>query len=199
MTSKCEVPLTGVTADTDAGGLADIFDGELVDGFVSQRAGARDHADMTRFMNVTGGDANTATAGGVWASAGRDESGAVGSDKAGLLTLHGALNADHVLDRDAFRDGHGELELGINTFKNGVGRKRRGYKNGRDDRAGGSSGFGYGVEDRYLHIAVFEEQAAFAGRDARDDLSAVVDRETGMFTTKGTRDALDHDLGIGIN
>jgi hypothetical protein len=45
--------------------------------------------------------------------------------------------------------------------------------------------------------AVFEELAALAGRDAGDDLRAVIEREFGVAAAEITGDALDEDLGGG--
>ena len=46
-------------------------------------------------------------------------------------------------------------------------------------------------------VAVFEDLSAFAGRYARDDLGAVVEREFGVASAEVTGDALDEDLGFG--
>ena len=46
---------------------------------------------------------------------------------------------------------------------------------------------------------MLEELAAFAGRDAGDDIGTVINRELRMFGAKAAGDALDEDLGIGFN
>jgi hypothetical protein len=55
-----------------------------------------------------------------------------------------------------------------------------GTKMARDGGAGRLGGVGHRVEDRHLVRAVLEELAALAGRDAGDDLRAVVERELGV-------------------
>jgi hypothetical protein len=68
-----------------------------------------------------------------------------------------------------------------------------------EDRAGGRAGlfhgFGDGVKDRDLLAAVLEELAALAGRDAGDDLRAVIDGELGMPRAEAAGDALN---GVGF-
>jgi hypothetical protein len=44
--------------------------------------------------------------------------------------------------------------------------------------------------------AVLEELAALAGRDAGDDLGAVVEGELGVAAAELAGDALDEDLGL---
>jgi hypothetical protein len=44
---------------------------------------------------------------------------------------------------------------------------------------------------------VLEELAALAGRDAGDDLRAVIERELGVASAEVTGDALDEDLRGG--
>ena len=189
----------GIAADSDTGRLADVFDRELVNRLVGQSAGARNNADVAFLMNVTGGDADAAAAGGVGSFTGCDHARTVRSEEAGLATFHGALHANHVFDRDAFGDGDCEIDFGVDAFENGIGGKRRRHKDGGNRGTGCSGGFGYGVEDGNLHVAVFEGLATFAGSDTGDDLGAVVDGEAGVFTAEGTGDALDHDFGIGRN
>ena len=51
-----------IAADADAGGLADAARSQLPDRFVSQRAAARDDADVALLVNVTGRNADAAAA-----------------------------------------------------------------------------------------------------------------------------------------
>ena len=64
-----------------------------------------------------------------------------------------------------------------------------------EDRRGGGAGLlrglGDGVEDRNF---VLEELAAFAGRDAGDDLRAVSEAELGVPRAEAAGDALDEDF-----
>ena len=176
--------------------MTEALRGDLENGFVGERAGAGDDADVALLVNVAGGDADAAAAFGAFAGAGRDEAGTVGSDEAGLLAGDGALHADHVLDRNALGDADGEVEAGVNAFEDGVAREWRRYEDNGYRRTRGGGGFVDGVEDRHLVAGVLEELAAFAWRDAGDELGAVVERELGVFGAEGTRDALDEDLGL---
>ena len=166
----------GVAADADAGRLALAAAGELPDGFIGQGAGAGDHADVATAVDVARGDADAAAAGGLVAATRGHDARAVRTDEARATAGHGALGADHVTDRDAFRDGHGEVEVGVEAFEDGVGREGRGDEDRGDRGAGLLGGFGDGVEDRDLLAGVFEDLAALARGDAGDDLRAVVER-----------------------
>ena len=61
--------------------LADAAAGELPDRFVSQRAAARDDADVAFLVNVTGRDADAAAAVRILARAGRDDAGTIRADE----------------------------------------------------------------------------------------------------------------------
>ena len=52
----------GIAADADAGALARAATGQLPDRFVSERAAAGDNANVAFFVNVTGRNADAATA-----------------------------------------------------------------------------------------------------------------------------------------
>ena len=152
---------------------------------------------MAFLVNVTGGDADAAAAGGVGPITGSHYAGAVRTEEAGFATGHGAFYADHVFDRDTFGDGDGKIESRIDTFENGVSRERRGDEdrgNGRASR--GRSGFD-GVENGDFNVAMFEELTALAGSDTSDNGGAVIEGEASVATAEGTGDALDHDLGGG--
>src|SRR5216684_3305644 len=94
----------GVAADADAGGLADAQFGELMHGFVCERAAAADYADISLLMDAAGHDAD-------FAFAGRNDARAVGADEARLLEDHDGSDTHHVESRNAFRDADGEGEL----------------------------------------------------------------------------------------
>jgi hypothetical protein len=94
-------------------------------------------------VDVTGRDADAATAVGILALTGRDDAGAVRADEPRFLAIHGAFHLDHVIDRNAFGNGNGEFNPSIHSFKNCVSGERR-----RDeDRAGGRAGLFHGVGD----------------------------------------------------
>src|SRR5262249_22997243 len=52
----------GIASDPHTSRLANSATGELPNRFISQRAAARDDADMTFFVNITGSNPNAATA-----------------------------------------------------------------------------------------------------------------------------------------
>ena len=80
-----------------------------------------------------------------------------------------------------------EVQPGVHAFQNGVGGEGRRDKNGGGGRAGLLHGFGDGVEDGDFLAAVLEELAAFAGRDAGDDLGAVVDARVACAARRSCR------------
>src|SRR5579862_4993551 len=150
----------GVAADADAGALAVAAARERPHGLVSQGAGARDDADAAALVDVAGGDADAAAAVRFLALAGRHEAGAIRADEPGLAALHGRFYFHHVLDRDAFGDRDYEVQPGVDSFEDGVGREWRRDEDDADGRPRLANGFGDGVEDRRL---VLEALAAFAG------------------------------------
>ena len=126
---------------------------------------------------------------------GGDEAGAVRPDQAGLLTSDRALHADHVLDRNALGDAHGEIEAGVDALEDGVTREGWRHEDHGNGGARGRGGLMDGIEDRNLVTGVLEKLAALAGGDARDDLRAVVEGQLGVFAAEGAGDSLDEDLG----
>ena len=159
-----------IAADADAGGLADAARGQLPDRLISQRAAARNHADVALFVDVTGRDADAAAAVGILAFAGSHDAGAIRPDEPRpSVALHRAFHADHVAHGNAFRDGDDQFESGVRAFENRIGGEGRGNENRAGRRAGLLHGVGNGVKDRNLFAAVLEKLSAFAGRDAGDD------------------------------
>ena len=156
-----------IAADADAGALAVAAGGQLPDGFIGQRAGAGDHADVALLVNVAGRDADAAAAVGVLPVARSDDARAVWPDEAGLGAAHGLLHFHHVVDRDAFGDADDQIQTGIDAFEDRVGGKWRRNENRRNGGARFLHGLIHGVEDRHI---VSEDLTAFAGRDAGDDL-----------------------------
>ena len=189
----------GVTTDADAGRLAVALAGQLPDSFVGEGAGAGDDADLAALVDVARGDADTAAAVRLVAAARGHEARAIRTDEARALAQHGALGADHVTDRDAFGDGHREVEVGLDAFEDRVRREGRGDEDGGHRGARLLGGFGHRVENRHLDAVVLERLAALAGGDAGDDLGAVVDGEASVAGTKITGDALDQDTGLFVD
>ena len=66
-----------IAANADASALADAARSQLPDGLVSQRAAARDDADVALFVDVTGRNADAAAAMGILALARRDDAGTI--------------------------------------------------------------------------------------------------------------------------
>ena len=169
----------------------------LKNGFVGEGAGSRDYTDVALLVNVAGRNADAAATGGVRSRTGSNDSGTIGADQAGFGSRHCASHANHVFDRDALGDADGQIEAGINAFKDGIGRKWRRHEYSGDRGARSRGSFGHGVEDRDLFARVFKDLATFARGDAGDDLGAVVNGELGMSAAEGAGDALDHDFGFG--
>src|SRR5690606_25363867 len=167
---------------------------ELEHRFVGQRAGARDDADVALLVNVAGRDADAAAAAGILAGAGGDEAGAVRADEASAFAGHRAFHANHVLDRNALGDRDGEIKVGGDRFERRVAGERRRDEDRGDGGAGRGGGFGDGIENRHAMRTVFEELSAFAGRDASDELRAVVEREPRVTRAEFAGDALNEDL-----
>ncbi len=177
-----------VAADADAGGLAEAEAGELPDRFVGEGAGAGDDADLARFVDVAGHDADLALAGG-------DDAGAVGADQPGLLALHVLLDLDHVEDRDPFGDAADQFDAGVDRFHDGVGGKGGRYVDDRGGGAGLVDGFADGVEDG----EAVDGRAPLAGGDAADHLGAVVAGPLGVEEAGGAGDPLGDDFGVFID
>src|SRR5262249_5448631 len=78
----------GIAADADAGALAVVALGKLRHDFISERAAARDHADLAGLVDVAGHDADLGLAG-------RDEAGAIGADHTHAAAFHFPINAHH--------------------------------------------------------------------------------------------------------
>src|ERR1035437_3626957 len=111
-----------IATDADASGLADAARSQLPDRFVSQRAAARDNSDVAFLVNVTGRDADAATAVRILAVAGRDDAGTIRSDKSRLgVAFQRAFHFDHVANANPFRDGDNESKSGGRAFENRIG------------------------------------------------------------------------------
>src|SRR5690348_6958428 len=182
--------INGIAADADAGGLADAAAGELPNGLVGQSAATRDDADVALFMDVARGDADAAAPEGIFARTGGDDAGAIGSDEARGLAVHGAFDLHHVVDGDPLGDANDEVQAGVDAFENSVG-----GEGGRDKDSGGRSaglfaGLRDGVEDGNFIVEVL---AAFSRRDAGDDQGAVGEAELGVAGTEAAGDSLDQN------
>ena len=177
-----------VTADAHAGGHADAQRLHLRGGLVAQRARARDDADIARQVDVAGHDAQHCLAGA-------DDAGAVGADHGGAhflaVAAQVALDAHHVLGRDAVGDDADELQAGVGRLHQRVGRERRRHEGQAGLGAGRLDGVLHGVE--YRPVEVFH--AALAGRHATDQVGAVGDHFLGVEGRLVAGVALDDDAG----
>ena len=151
-------------------------------------------------MNVAGRDADAAAAVRILAFAGRDDARTVRSDQPGFgVAGQRAFYPDHVAHRNAFGDGHDQLQPRVRAFKNRIGGERRRHEHRAGGRAGLFHGVGHGVKDRHVPAVGLEELAALAGGDAGDDLRAVIERELGVPRAEAAGDALDENLGVGFD
>ena len=128
-----------------------------------------------------------------------DNAGAVRPEQQRLPALHAVTGANHVADRNAFGNANHQIELRVDGFVDRCRRKRRGYIDDADRRAGGLLSFAYRrinrnaleVLARLFRIdpgdeALFSvgiiaahasmELAGFAGNSLRDDLGILVDQ-----------------------
>ncbi len=122
--------------------------------------------------------------------------GQFGPDKTRRLVRHGPLDLHHVVDRDPFSNADHDLKPGIHPFQNGVS----GESGRNEDRGSRGAGLFYclcdRVEDRH---PVFKELAAFTGRDAGDDLGAVIKAELRVTRAEAAGDSLNDQFGIGFD
>ena len=116
-----------------------------------------------------------------------------------VLPCMRAFHAHHVAHGNAFGDGDDEIKSGVRAFENRVGGEGRRNEHRARGRAGLFHGVGDGVENRHFLAAVFKKLAAFAGRDAGDDLRAVINRELRVLRAEAAGDALDENFGVGFD
>src|SRR6202140_3988485 len=107
-----------VTADADAGALAEPDVGGLEYGLVGERARARHDADAALLVNEARHDADLAFLR-------RDDARAVGADQARSGAGQHRLHAHHVIHRDAFGDAHRQLDARIDGLQNRIRRPGR--------------------------------------------------------------------------
>src|SRR5690348_2576350 len=182
-------PVDRIATDADHRRLAEADVGGLEHGFVSQRARARHDRDLAGLVDVAGHDADLALAGG-------DDAGAIGTDQhaVGMILQH-VLDAQHVEHRNAFGDRDDHLDAGGRGFQDRVGRKRRRHEDHRRVGAGFVDRIAHGVEHRQADVF----GAALAGRDAADQLGAVVQRLLRMEGALLAGEALADDFGVLVD
>ena len=104
---------------------------------------------------------------------GRDDAGAVRADRGATgLPSSQRRTRDHVHHRDALGDADDELAARVGRLEDRVGRAGRRDEDERGVGAASCDGLGHRVEDRDLALELL---AAAPGRDAGDDLGAVLE------------------------
>src|SRR5882724_2184253 len=149
-----------IAADADAGGLAEAELGELADGFISERAGARHDADRPPLVDVPRHDADLDLVR-------RDDARAVRPDEQGALALHLVLGAHHVAHRDALGDADHEIEVCLDRLLDRGGGARRRHIDHRDIGAGRLLRVGHVAEDRNALEVLAGFLRIYAGDEAR--------------------------------
>ena len=180
--------LDRIAADADRGRLAEAERGELVDDLVRQRAGARHDADAARLVDVARHDADLALAG-------RDHAGAVRADQhdVRVVALEHVLDADHVAHRDALGDRDDRARCprprprGSSRRRTAAARRSTVAFAPRC-RTASSTVSNIGTCSRPATFA-----AALAGRDAGDDVRAVLDHLLGVERAGRAGHALDDE------
>ena len=169
----------GITTDSNDGRLTELVVRGLVDSLVGEGSGAGDNTDLALLMDVTRHDSD-------FALAGLDNTGAVRSNKTGLvLGLHDGLDLDHVEGGDALSDADNEIHLGLDGLQDGVGSEGRGDVN--DGSFGASSGLGIG--DGAVDGKSEVRGAGFALVNSTNDLSAVGEGLLGVESTLKNNEA----------
>ena len=169
-----------VAADSHRGGLSHAQLGDLVDRLVGERPRAADDSDAALLVDVPGHDPDLAFPG-------RDDPGTVGADEARRLALERALDLHHVVDGNALGDADDERDLRRGRLEDRV---RREGRRDEDDAGVGArllDGLLDSVEDRHL---VLEAGPALSGRDAGDEVGAVLEHLLGVEGPGAPGDAL---------
>ena len=93
------------------------------------------------------------------------------------------VDADHVDDGHAFGDRDDDFAAGVDRFEDRIGGEGGRHEDHRGVGAFLLDGFEDGVEDRHAERRL----AALAGRDAGDELGAVLDAVLGMKLARPCR------------
>ena len=168
--------------------MSDAALGELIDGFIGQRAGARNDADISRTMDMAWHDAD-------FALARRNDARTVRADEARAAVLKKFPDPDHVERRNAFGDADDEFDFRIGGFHDGIGRKRRWNEDDRRVGIGGTYRLLHGIKYR----PALMRATAFAGSDAADDLGAIFRACLSMERAFPAGEALHDDASRFIN
>ena len=123
--------------------------------------------------------------------------GQFGPEQAGAREVADERVVDErlVLGRDALGDAHDEPDAGLGRLEDRGGRRLGRDGDERRRGPGGLDGVGDGVE----HRDALDVLAALAGRHAADDLGAVVAVAQAVELALAAGEALDDDLGVGVD
>ena len=178
-----------IATDADAGRLSVTARRQLPDRFVGQRAGTRNHADISRLVNVTRHDPDLARAG-------CDDARAIRTDQPRFFSGHLRFHAHHVHDRNSFCDANHEFHTGIDRFENSIRRACCGNENHRDVAVRFLSRFPNRVEHRDLAV---EHLAAFSGRDSSNNVCSVLHALPRMKSTGAAGDPLNEQSRVLVD
>src|SRR5690625_4478176 len=177
-----------IAADADGRTLAETLAGQLIDRFVGQRTGTRDHAYRTFAEDNRRHDTD-------FRLTRLDDARAVRTDQARTFLLDEGVNLCHIADRDDLRYTDNHFDAGFGLFHDGIRGKRRRHK---DDRGIGSfllHGLTNGVEHRPVEVSL----TALAGRYAAHQFRTVFDHLTGVERPFRAGKALDDQPDIIAN
>ncbi len=140
--------------------------------------------------DLAGGDADVALAGA-------DDARAVRAEQAGVREVahERVVDLRLVLGGDALGDADDEPDAGGGRFEDGARRELRRHG---DERRGGA-GRGHRVGDRVEDRDAVDVLTRLAGRDAADDLGAVVAVAQAVVLALPAGEALDDDLGVLVD
>ena len=126
---------------------------------------------------------------------GREDAGAVGPHQARPAAAQVVVDAQLVVRGDALRDRDDQLDAGVLGLEDRVGGEARRHEDHRRVGAGLGHRGVEGVEDRdAVHVL-----AALAGRNARDDLGAVVAVAKRVERALAPGDAGDAEARVGVD
>lgn len=142
--------------------------------------------DLAGLVDVSGHDSDLALSRA-------DDSGAVGSNQAGLvLGEEGLLDLDHVLLGNTLGDAHGEGDLGLDGLQDGLGGMGRGHV----DHRGVGSGLLHGIPDGVEHGEPEVLGSGLSGGDSSDHVGAVLD---GLLGVEGSLEAFFFFFFCGLD
>ncbi len=109
----------------------------------------------------------------------RNHARAVRPDQRGFGALKRTLHTHHIQHRNAFGNANDQLELCVDSFKNGIGCKWWRYIDRRSIRASHMTGFVHGVENWQTNVGL----PTFARRHTTNHFGAVGNSLFGVEST----------------